>query len=1060
MPIWDFAETLQHKCMLNRVTLIVGSTGCGKSTQVPQILQRGLAGKILCSQPRRLAVVAIAARVAEECGAVLGEEVGFQIGQKRAVRESTTLEFCTAGILLERLKVNGEAALAEYKVLIVDEVHERSPESDLMLASVRAFMMGGGGGGGRSATGATQLHLVLMSATVDLDRYKEYFKPVLGATELGSVDTVNVDQVARPDSAGRGRLWQTRVRYLEHIRLALEQQQEGRPGGPLRGRNVGGVDSYTIFHLIEHLVSRKGEEGEGGTILVFLPTYRHLEEQFRMLAHLGLPTHILHSSIDIEDCMRSLQRDDEGSSARPGRWKIVLATNIAESSVTIHGVSHVIDSCLTNAIELDLATRSERQGLVKVSQSQADQRKGRTGRTCNGTVWRMCTRRQFEAFEKFEAPALQLRSLEPQALILLSSASRVMSHAEKLFSATLDAPDSERVALALGTLTAMGAATVVPTRGGKSRHAVTSFGRLLADMPVSIRSAKLAIAGAMVGVMRESAVCAAVLSCTPQPILRPFNQFSNHIANLRRFTCEGGSCDEEDEDDAGADLTDADKIVSQYLAYAFWQSQYIRPKLLAAAREEEFMPLACDREEEEAWCEYFGLCRSALHDVHETATVIVNVFHRIRPQFLHASSSLPLYVRCGNNGFFSQEMPASAETAQEGHSSTPAFCRTLWAASQDGVGTPFHRGGKPAKETVLQLVQTALLPMCAMPTPCDEEEHSEEQDEGAYYGGGARQRKQKKEKKKVCIFFRQGRCTRGAACKFAHTMGAAGSATRPLCKFYSTHKGCRFGASCSFSHGEAREDEEARAAQREGLSEQIQADITVLNASSGESGGGGKGDEDAPRLELCHGETIVLVGEGDFAYALHLASLFEAVDCDLVATGLDTQDEIYETYASAERTLQRLREHEARSPALCLQLGFSLNACDPGSGETLDLFSRADKIVWNFPFAGADGDGESNTYLMQRFFHCCFSSRSASYARDDMRHFPPPQLEVYVTLCNDQFVRWGLMQVAEAAFFFLRTSFAFKLDGLGGYEPRRNFTEGTFSAERATTYVFAMQPAY
>ena len=1034
MPIWHFAEALQKKCMLNRVTLIVGSTGCGKSTQVPQILQRGIAGKILCTQPRRLAVVAIASRVAQECGTELGEQVGYQIGQRRAARDSTQLEFCTAGILLERLKMNGEQALAAYKVLIVDEVHERSPESDLMLACVRQFMMG------RSAA-AAQLHLVLMSATPDLFRFQEYFRPVLSAAEQGTVDVCHVDQVSRAvDSA---RLWQTRVKYLDHVRGMLKLEE----GSPRRGNSVGGVDAFTIFHLISHLIS--GKDKEGGTILVFLPTYRHLEEQYRMLAHLRLSVHILHSSIEIEECMASLRR-----SGSQRQWKIVLATNIAESSVTIDGVMHVIDSCKTNCISLHLATRTERQTLVNVSQSQADQRKGRTGRTCDGTVWRMCTRRQFDAFDKFETPALQLQSLEPQSLILLSSASRVMSQAEKLFGATLDAPHPERVSLAMGTLVSMGAATALPRgRSGKVEHRVTTFGRLLAEMPVSIRSARLAIAGAMTGVMRESAVCAAVLSCTPQPILRPFNEMSKYIANLRRFSVEGvGACDDDGGGLSGAevDLSDSDKVMCNFLAYEFWQSQFIRPKLLSAAHEEEFTPPLIDRDEEDAWCERFGLCRSALHDVHETANVIVSVLHRIRPAFLHSSPGLLRRVRCGNHGAYAAPAADEARAQNRGVSS---FCAAFW--DDRSAGASSKPPAVSAEQTVLQLVESALGPLSAMPMPDDEETHGEE--EGAVcqeIGRAAQETKQTK--KKVCLFYRQGRCTRGAACQFAHPKGAAGSSARPICQFYKTREGCRFGAACAFSHGAAQDKERAaRKAQGQGLTAQVQAAISRLNVR-GRDESGRSSDGDGPsRLELDNGETVVLVGEGDFSYALHLASVFDSVDGDLIATGLDEEDDVLTTYASAEQTLSQLRD-DALGDALHVELGFGVNACNPLNDATLDLLGQADKVVWNFPFAGADGDGESNTYLMQRFFHCCFSSRAVSYRCGASE----PELEIYVTLCNDQYVRWGLAQVAENAFFYLRTSFAFDLDGLGAYEPRRNFTESTFSVERATTYVFAMQPVF
>ena len=413
-----------------------------------------------------------------------------------------------------------------------------------MLACIRQFMVTN-----------RNLRVVLMSATVDVVRYQKYFKKVLDPSE-GAVDIVPVDVQPAP---GAARQWQKQVRYLEDVEerlnLACKPSQQ--------------VDSYMIFQLISSLV----EEGEvEGTVLVFLPTYRHLEEQANLLRRLeverDLPVHILHSSIEIEECMASLQADD----GIYHRHKVVLATNIAESSVTIDNVVHVIDALKTNQILFDPTTGSERQLVVNVSQSQANQRCGRTGRTCDGTVWRLCPRNSFPKLSKFETPALQLQSLEPQALILLSSTARAMADASKLLSLTLDAPAADKVNLALESLVSMGAAVAVPSRSS-GHHAVTTYGKMIADMPVSVRSARLAIAGAVKGLMRECAVCAAVMSLTPAPILRPFGRPDHYKANLLRYFYTTAT-----EGFAEIQLTDAQKVMANFIAYEFWQSQFVRPR--------------------------------------------------------------------------------------------------------------------------------------------------------------------------------------------------------------------------------------------------------------------------------------------------------------------------------------------------------------------------------------------------------------------------------------------------------------------------------------------------
>ena len=152
----------------HRVIMVQGGTGSGKSSQIPQILLEELGGPILCTQPRRLAAASIAARVATERGCRLGSEVGYQIGQKRVATKDTRLLFATCGIALEMLRTEGPSALKDFAFVVLDEVHERSSESDLVLACIHTYMK----------RELPKLRLVLMSATFDHDRYKRYFADV------------------------------------------------------------------------------------------------------------------------------------------------------------------------------------------------------------------------------------------------------------------------------------------------------------------------------------------------------------------------------------------------------------------------------------------------------------------------------------------------------------------------------------------------------------------------------------------------------------------------------------------------------------------------------------------------------------------------------------------------------------------------------------------------------------------------------------------------------------------------------------------------------------------
>ncbi|XP_044355899.1 zinc finger CCCH domain-containing protein 4 [Triticum aestivum] len=175
-----FRGTIVQAVKENRVTMIVGGTGCGKSSMIPQFLLEENLEPIMCTQPRRFAVVAIAQRVAHSRKSMLGQEVGYHIGHpnmKNLTSTRSKIVFKTAGVMLEQIRQHGIAAL-QYKVIILDEIHERSVESDLVLAIIKQFMME-----------KSDFKLVLMSATVDSTRYVDYFKDI-GKVELITIPSI------------------------------------------------------------------------------------------------------------------------------------------------------------------------------------------------------------------------------------------------------------------------------------------------------------------------------------------------------------------------------------------------------------------------------------------------------------------------------------------------------------------------------------------------------------------------------------------------------------------------------------------------------------------------------------------------------------------------------------------------------------------------------------------------------------------------------------------------------------------------------------------------------
>jgi HrpA-like RNA helicase len=310
---------------LSRVTVIVGRTGSGKSTLVPPALLDGLKGPVLCSQPRRLAVVAISKRVAEQRGVVLGaDDVGYHVGNHNLSTKKTQLLFTTAGILLEELRNNGVEALTKYACTIIDECHERSPESDLTLALIRDFM---------KKNRKAKIRLVLMSATFDHKRYIRYFTDVPGCD---NIDVVNLesaesfeftnqvivyylDRLPIPEKDWVAhRQWLEIMRTDPHSDLAYEGGRELSPG---------------LLALTRSLVSYLDkDEPTESPFLIFSPTYAHLEQLYHTLSYLNnssLELSVLHSAVDIEDCIRTMT-----SRRKIGRRHVFLASAIADSSIT------------------------------------------------------------------------------------------------------------------------------------------------------------------------------------------------------------------------------------------------------------------------------------------------------------------------------------------------------------------------------------------------------------------------------------------------------------------------------------------------------------------------------------------------------------------------------------------------------------------------------------------------------------------------------------------------------------------------------------------------------
>ncbi|KAK8570233.1 hypothetical protein V6N13_002928 [Hibiscus sabdariffa] len=759
LPVVALRERIVEKILENRVTLIVGETGCGKSSQVPQFLLEENMVPVLCTQPRRFAVVAVAKMVAKARNCELGEEVGYHIGHSKHLSSRTKIVFKTAGVLLDEMRDKGFQAL-KYKVIILDEVHERSIESDLVLVCVKQFLLKN-----------KDLRVVLMSATADIGRYRDYFR------DLGRGERVEVLGIP---SSNQKEVFQRRVSYLEQVTDFLGISSElitsrycSGPCPSMADAEIKPEVHKLIHELVLHI--HKNEPDIEKSILVFLPTYYALEQQWYLLKPFSssFKVHILHRSVDTEQALLAMK-------IWKSHRKVILATNIAESSVTIPKVAFVIDSCRSLQVFWDSARRKDSTELVWVSKSQAEQRRGRTGRTCDGHVYRLVTQSFFSDLEDFECPAILKLSLRQQVLQICCAESRAINDPKALLQKALDPPHAEVVEDALHLLLHVKALEKTSLRG---RYEPTFYGRLLASFSLSFDASVLVVKFGEAGMLREGIILGIFMDTQPLPILHPFGDEHLFTEYINCYFCG-----------------DSDKIVltgrkevtflGNLCAYQFWQRVFKDKHRLEHLKRvlefEEMEPatLLLPKLEEE-WCSFHHLLQSSLHHVSEMYEDILNSMHRFRPYFLPASNGIPTYyhpyefahtclLECQQQGEI--DAPSSTDEQLE-ESSELRKCVAVPFVASDHFRTNDVANNlvNTIKEIRVQYAEDTYGNSQAIINGYDSHINGEIP---------------------LCVYFVNGSCNRGSLCRFSHSL----QAKKPACKFFFSLQGCRNGDLCSFSH--------------------------------------------------------------------------------------------------------------------------------------------------------------------------------------------------------------------------------------------------------------------
>ncbi len=441
LPVSQRKDEIARAIQENQVVIIAGETGSGKTTQIPKIcleLGRGVSGQIGHTQPRRLAARTVAERIAEELGNPLGETVGYQVRFTDVSADDTLIKLMTDGILLTELA--RDRNLSRYDTLIIDEAHERSLNIDFILGYLRQLL-----------PERPDLKVIITSATIDPERF---------AAAFGGAPIVEVS----------GRTYPVEVRYRP-----IEGGEDGDQG-----------------QAISDAIDELSAEGPGD-ILVFLSGEREIRDTADLLAGRDrLEVLPLYSRLSAAEQHRVFDRRQ----ARTRR--VVLATNVAETSLTVPGIHYVIDPGTARISRYSRGTKVQRLPIEPISQASADQRKGRCGRTADGICIRLYSQADFESRPEFTDPEILRTNL---ASVILQMAAIGLGDVPKF--PFIDPPDARNIADGLTLLAELNA-----FKNGR----ITGLGRKLARLPVDPRIGRMILEADRNGCVREVLIIAAALS--------------------------------------------------------------------------------------------------------------------------------------------------------------------------------------------------------------------------------------------------------------------------------------------------------------------------------------------------------------------------------------------------------------------------------------------------------------------------------------------------------------------------------------------------------------------
>ncbi|XP_049851804.1 ATP-dependent RNA helicase dhx8-like [Schistocerca gregaria] len=449
LPVYAFREKLLEAISNNRILIVVGETGSGKTTQLTQYLDESgysLRGRIGCTQPRRVAATSVAQRVSEEVGCRLGEKVGYSIRFEDMTSPETCIKYMTDGMLLRECLVDPD--LKQYSAIILDEAHERSIHTDVLMALMKQAILR-----------RPDLKLIVTSATLDAEKFSKYFMDSPIFTIPGRTYPVEILWTREPETD-----------YLDAALITVLQIHINEPPGDILVFLTGQEEIDTACQVLYERMKKLGSDLPE---LLILPIYSALPSE--MQSRIFEP-------------------------APPGARKVIIGTNIAETSVTIDGIYYVIDPGFVKQKVYNPKTGMDALIVCPISKAQAKQRSGRAGRTGPGKCYRLYTEAAYNN-EMLDSPVPEIQRTNLANTVLTMKALGI----NELFNFDfMDKPAEAQLFSAMNTLYTLGALD--------EEGLLTRLGRKMADFPLDPQLAKMLLTSVELGCSEEVLSIVAMLS--------------------------------------------------------------------------------------------------------------------------------------------------------------------------------------------------------------------------------------------------------------------------------------------------------------------------------------------------------------------------------------------------------------------------------------------------------------------------------------------------------------------------------------------------------------------